>query len=199
MRREEESKCSPASVREPLHALSGVKILDFPATVFVHTRERTQALIHDGVGGRDQHLTREAQFCPLVKYGDESWRGGELITDAKVQRLGPCLIIRAATNTKEMTNWPSLAFSVSRQRWAACTTLENTQKKTFSRRARLHVFPTHPDHPSRTQECPSYSAHHWHKPLFCRFVERIVHNSKIHALLTLHLKWSNTKWEKQQS
>lgn len=72
--------------------------------------------VHTGGCGGDQCLTRKAQFAQLLNMVMRDKERRKLITNAKVQRLGSCLIIRATTNTKEMTNWPPI-FTTSRLRW----------------------------------------------------------------------------------
>lgn len=55
----------------------------------------------------------------------------KLITNAKVQRLGPRLIIRATTNTKEMTNRPPI-FTTGRQGWTLHWSIKSISCETSS-------------------------------------------------------------------
>lgn len=86
----------------------------------------------------------------------------KLITNAKVQRLGPRLIIRATTNTKEMTNRPPI-FTTSRQRWTLHWSIKSTSCETSARNHTLKCLSNFNWSPysicTRTEKCKH--THRW--------------------------------------
>lgn len=71
------------------------------AAVWAH--EHTDARLRGWMGPASD---KRDSACPGFKIWWWTPERRKLITDAKVQRLGLRLIIRATTDTKEMTNWP---------------------------------------------------------------------------------------------